>query len=162
MIQALKQTWTKLRSNYWLALLFDIALIAVVFFAIHAWQTRDLPIDELAPETILALLDGSGISSAVTEGETGIVYFFAPWCFYCRHSIGNLDDLAAEKCLRINLMQRVGYLAVGDLDGVPYIKMCENLPYAFVGEQELDYTIRNVALTADKMEQYLEPGEDIA
>jgi hypothetical protein len=76
--------------------------------------------------------------------------------------VAPLDDLDAEKCLRINLTQRVGYLAVGDLDGVPYIKMCENLPYAFVGEEELDYTIRNVAQTADKMEQFLEPGEDIA
>jgi len=75
--------------------------------------------------------------------------------------VAPLDDLDAEKCLRINLTQRVGYLAVGDLDGVPYIKMCENLPYAFVGEQELDYTIRSIALAADKMEQFLEPGEDI-
>ena len=76
--------------------------------------------------------------------------------------VAPLEDLDAEKCLRINLTQRVGYLAVGDLDGVPYIKMCENLPYAFVGEQELDYTIRNVAQTADKMEQFLEPGRDIS
>jgi len=75
--------------------------------------------------------------------------------------VAPLEDLDAEKCLRINLTQRVGYLAVGDLDSVPYIKMCENLPYAFVGEQELDYTIRNIALSADKMEQFLEPGEDI-
>ncbi len=73
-----------------------------------------------------------------------------------------LSEVGAEKCLRINLTQRVGYLAVGDLDGVPYIKMCENLPYAFVGEQELDYVIRRVALAADRMEQFLEPGEDIA
>lgn len=69
-----------------------------------------------------------------------------------------LADLAAEKCLRINLMQRVGYLAVGDLDGVPYIKMCENLPYAFLTDQELDYVILNIAHTADQMEQSLEPG----
>jgi hypothetical protein len=75
--------------------------------------------------------------------------------------VAPLEDLDAEKCLRINLMQRVAYLAVGDLDGIPYIKMCENLPYAYVGEQELDYTIRNVAQSADKMEQFLEPGEDI-
>ena len=75
--------------------------------------------------------------------------------------VAPLADLDAEKCLRINLTQRVGYLAVGDLDGIPYIKMCENLPYAFVGEQELDYTIRNVATTADQMEQFLEPGDDI-
>ncbi len=73
-----------------------------------------------------------------------------------------LFDLAAEKCLRINLTQRVGYLAVGDLDGTPYIKMCENLPYAFLGDQELDYTIKHVAHTADQMELSLEPsGNDI-
>jgi len=75
--------------------------------------------------------------------------------------VAPLADLDAEKCLRINLTQRVGYLAVGDLDGLPYIKMCENLPYAYVGEQELDYTIRNVACSADKMEQFLEPGTDL-
>ena len=72
-----------------------------------------------------------------------------------------LSDLSAEKCLRINLTQRVGYLAVGDLDGVPYIKMCENLPYAFLGAQELDYTMTHVAEMADKMEQMLEPGDDL-
>ena len=76
--------------------------------------------------------------------------------------VAPLADLDAEKCLRINLTQRVGYLAVGDLEGVPYIKMCANLPYAFVGEEELEYTIRNVAVTADHLEQYLEPGEDIS
>ena len=76
--------------------------------------------------------------------------------------VAPLPDLGAEKCLRINLTQRVGYLAVGDLDGVPYIKMCENLPYAFVGEQELDYVIGRVASAADQMEQFLEPGGDVA
>ena len=75
--------------------------------------------------------------------------------------VAPLANLDAEKCLRINLTQRVGYLAVGDLDGVPYIKMCENLPYAFVGEQELDYVIRRVALAADQMEQFLEPNNDV-
>ena len=75
--------------------------------------------------------------------------------------VAPLSDLDAEKCLRINLTQRVGYLAVGDMDGIPYIKMCENLPYAFVGDDELDYTIRNVASTADRLEEFLEPGDDI-
>lgn len=75
--------------------------------------------------------------------------------------VAPLSDLDAEKCLRINLTQRVGYLAVGDMDGIPYIKMCENLPYAFVGDDELDYTIRNVASTADRLEEFLEPGGDI-
>ena len=73
-----------------------------------------------------------------------------------------LEDFDAEKCLRINQMQRVGYLAVGDLDGTPYIKMCENLPYAFLGDQELDYAIRHVARSADQMEKSLEHGHDLS
>jgi len=88
--------WKRFRSRYWISLAFDAALIALLFFAIHAWQTRKLPIDEPAPVTQLALLDGSGIRGAITPGEAGIVYFFAPWCFYCRTSIGNLDDLVAD------------------------------------------------------------------
>ncbi len=73
-----------------------------------------------------------------------------------------LADLSAEKCLRMNLTLRVAYLAVGDLDGVPYIKMCEILPYAFLGDEELDYTIKHVAQMADQMEQILEPEGDFA
>ena len=88
--------WKQFRSHFWGALLFDVVLIAGVFFAVHAWQTRDLPIDESAPETVLALLDGSGISNAISDGDAGIVYFFAPWCFYCRTSIDNLDELVKE------------------------------------------------------------------
>ncbi len=74
----------------------DAALIMAVFLAIHTWQTRELPIDEPAPVTVLPLLDRPGIQSAVREGEAGIVYFFAPWCFYCRTSIDNLDRLVHE------------------------------------------------------------------
>ena len=75
--------------------------------------------------------------------------------------VAPLGDLSAEKCLRINLTQRVGYLAVGDLDGRPYVKMCENLPYAFLGAQELAYVISHLALAADQMEQSLESGRDV-
>ena len=73
-----------------------------------------------------------------------------------------LEDFDAEKCLRINLMQRVGYLAVGDLDGTPFIKMCENLPYASLDGAELDYVVNHVAPMADHFEQRLEGGTDIA
>lgn len=87
--------WNKLRSNKALSLALDVALILAVFFAIHAWQTRSLPVDEAAPETVLALLDGSGMAAATRPGEAGIVYFFAPWCVYCKTSIDNLDGLVA-------------------------------------------------------------------
>ena len=73
-----------------------------------------------------------------------------------------LADFDAEKCLRINLILRVGYLAVGDLDGVAYVKMCENLPYHSLSGEELEYVISHVAPMADRMEQALESDHDIA
>lgn len=73
-----------------------------------------------------------------------------------------LADFDAEKCLRINLMQRVGYLAVGDLEGTPYIKLCENMPYSNLDDQELEYVITTMAPFADRIEKALEPDGDIA
>jgi len=92
-LNTIKSLWNRFRSNFWRSLALDVVLIAAVFLAIHSWQTRDLPIDEPAPETLLSLLDKPGFMPAVREGEAGVVYFFAPWCFYCRTSIGNLDEL---------------------------------------------------------------------
>jgi hypothetical protein len=73
-----------------------------------------------------------------------------------------LEDFDAEKCLRINLILRVGYLAVGDLEGVAYVKMCENLVYKSLDGDELEYVISQVAPMADRMEQVLESHGDIA
>lgn len=92
-----------------------MVLIIGVFLAIHAWQTRDLPIDEPAPRTVLSLLDKPGNQSAVSEGEAGIVYFFAPWCFYCRTSIDNLDDLVRKGKLAWATAVALDY---GDIDEV--------------------------------------------
>ncbi|NIP17885.1 MAG: hypothetical protein GWM87_06810 [Xanthomonadales bacterium] len=73
-----------------------------------------------------------------------------------------LAEFDAEKCLRINLLQRVGYLAVGDLDGVAYIKVCENMPYASLNGEELEYVINTIAPFADRIERALDPGDDVA
>lgn len=73
-----------------------------------------------------------------------------------------LEDFDAEKCLRINLILRVGYLAVGDLEGTAYIKMCENMPYSSLNPEELEYVISHIAPMADRMEQALESGHDVA
>ena len=90
------EAWRRLRSHKWLSLSLDVVLIVGVLLAVHAWQTRNLPVNEPAPETVLALLDGSGVASARKEGVAGVIYFFAPWCFYCKSSISNLDDLVAD------------------------------------------------------------------
>ena len=73
-----------------------------------------------------------------------------------------LEDFEAEKCLRINLVLRVGYLAVGDLEGTAYVKMCENLAYKSLNAEELEYVIGHVSTMADRMEQILEGDGDIA
>ena len=88
----LKTYWKKLRSRYWLALGFDLLMVLMVMGVIHAWQTRDLPLGEVTPETVLPLLASGMISGAVESGASGVVYFFAPWCGICKHSIGNLDQ----------------------------------------------------------------------
>lgn len=64
------------------------------------------------------------------------------------------------KCLRVNLMLRVGYLAVGDLEGVAFIKMCENLGYRDLSAETLDLSIARLAEQADGMEDTLTGGGD--
>jgi len=92
----LRAIWKSVRSHFWAALAFDVALIIIAFTLIHLWQTRDLPGDNHTPALELAWLDDRKADSILVSGETGVVYFFAPWCFYCRHSIDNLDKLVAS------------------------------------------------------------------
>ncbi len=115
MSRSLRERWQNFRSRFWLSLGFDALVLLTVFLIIHAWQTRGLPLDEAAPETILALLGDSEVRSAVTAGETGIVYFFAPWCFYCRSSIGNLQDLVEDGYVNWGTVVALDY---GDADEV--------------------------------------------
>lgn len=93
MFGRVREAWRRLRSNTAGALAFDVALIVAVFLAVHAWQTRDLPVDEAAPATLLPVLGGGRLQEATVRDQAGIVYFFAPWCRVCRLSIGNLDQL---------------------------------------------------------------------
>ena len=115
MSRSLRERWQNFRSRFWLSLGFDALVLLTVFLIIHAWQTRGLPLDEAAPETILALLGDSEVRAAVTAGETGIVYFFAPWCFYCRSSIGNLQDLVEDGYVNWGTVVALDY---GDADEV--------------------------------------------
>ncbi len=64
------------------------------------------------------------------------------------------------KLLRINLMLRVGYLAVGDLESLPFLKLCKNNAYRYLNEQMLIDDIRQVAQLGDQIEQMLMNGGD--
>lgn len=75
-------------------------------------------------------------------------------------NIAPLTEHQAEKCLRVNLVLRIGYLAVGDLDGAPFIKLCHNLTYDQLEERALLYVIEQLARLADGMEETLTGGDD--
>ena len=74
--------------------------------------------------------------------------------------IAPFKDKDAARCLRFNWAQRVGYLAVGDLEGAPYLHLCENRPYSGMGPNELDRVIAEVGMLADKLEHLLSDGSD--
>jgi len=95
-IERLQSGWKALRGHYWGSLAFDVLLMILVFTLINAWQTRDLPNDEQTPSLEPVWLDDMKAEAVMVAGKTGLVYFFAPWCFYCRHSIDNLDELLAS------------------------------------------------------------------
>ena len=115
MIGKLKSAWRALRGHFWGSLAVDVALIVTAFVLISMWQTRDLPDDDHTPPLELAWLDDMRAETVMVPGKVGVVYFFAPWCFYCRKSIDNLDDLVASGKLA---WARVVALEYGDLDEV--------------------------------------------
>ena len=91
MISKIRSRWKALRGNFWASLAVDVVLLISVFVLISMWQTRNLPDDEHTPLLEAVWLDDMRADSVLVSGETGVVYFFAPWCFYCRKSIDNLD-----------------------------------------------------------------------
>jgi len=114
-IKTLGLAWKSLRGNYWGSLAFDVFLIVVAFSLVSMWQTKDLPDAEHTPALEAVWLDDMTADSVMPTGEAGVVYFFAPWCFYCRKSIGNLDELVKSGKLP---WARVVALEYGDIDEV--------------------------------------------
>lgn len=73
--------------------------------------------------------------------------------------VAPLGGVGAERCLRFNWEQRVGFLAVTDLDGEPYIQLCENLRYDTMSVEDIDFVVRRIAPLADEIEQSI-TGQD--
>ncbi len=52
------------------------------------------------------------------------------------------------------------YLAVADLDGSPYLHLCENRPYEFLDTAELQRVVRELGVLGDQLEQVIASGSD--
>jgi len=74
--------------------------------------------------------------------------------------IGPYAGLDGARCLRFNWEQRTGYLAISDLDGSPFLHLCENRPYSLLSEEELDRVIGELGSLGDSMEQAISSGGD--
>lgn len=95
-----------------------------------------------------------GLYLAELEGEDGRKYV------RISTPIGPLTGMDAKRCLRFNWEQRLGYLAVSDLDGSPYLHLCENRPYALLGEDELHRLIEEIGPLGDRLEKAVSAGVD--
>jgi thiol-disulfide isomerase/thioredoxin len=92
----LVQCWKSLRNRPRLALVFDLSVVILVLLSIHHWNTRELPKGSEVPSLALMVLDPPAFEQQLPKNGVGIVYFFAPWCSYCRTSIDNLDQLVSS------------------------------------------------------------------
>ena len=68
---------------------------------------------------------------------------------------------SARRALAFNWASRVGYLAIGELDGVPYLQLCENRPYDCVTPAEIDRLVLEIGGTGDEMERRMSAGGDL-
>lgn len=75
-------------------------------------------------------------------------------------TVGPLAHHDPIKVLRINLMLRNGYLAVGDLEGVPFLKLCDNLEFRHLTVAALDDRVERLARLGDEIEDTLTHGHD--
>jgi len=76
-------------------------------------------------------------------------------------SIAPITGVDARRALCFNWEQRVGYLALTDLDGVPYLHLCENRPYGTLSAAEVDRVVFEIGGLGDRMERTLSAGGDL-
>ena len=76
-------------------------------------------------------------------------------------AIAPITGVDARRALAFNWESRVGYLAIGELDHVPYLQLCENRPYESLGPSEVDRLILEIGGMGDQLERALSAGGDL-
>lgn len=75
--------------------------------------------------------------------------------------IAPITGIDARRMLAHNWHSRVGWLAIGELDGVPYLQLCENRPYDALDGAEVDRLVLEIGGQGDRMERLLSAGGDL-
>ena len=89
------------------------------------------------------------------EGEDGGKYLRVST------AIAPMTGLDLRRMLAFNWQSRVGYMAIGELDGLPYLQLCENRPYESITGAEIDRLILEIGGLGDNLERELSAGGDL-
>lgn len=76
-------------------------------------------------------------------------------------AIAPLTGMDCKRALAFNWEQRVGYLAVSELEGAPYLQLCENRPYDQLTASEIDRMIIEIGGLGDRLERAFSAGGDL-
>jgi hypothetical protein len=76
-------------------------------------------------------------------------------------ALAPITGLDARRARRFNWESRVGYLAISELDGVPYLHLCENRPYDTLTASEIDRLVLEIGGTGDDIEHRMSAGGDL-
>jgi hypothetical protein len=76
-------------------------------------------------------------------------------------AVAPTTGIDARRALGFNWESRVGYLAIGELDGVPYLQLCENRPYDCLDAAEVDRLVLEIGGLGDAMEHRISAGGDL-
>ncbi|MEH6824366.1 MAG: redoxin family protein [Motiliproteus sp.] len=122
----------------------QLLLFSILWLGISAWQQKDLLQDAIAaPAFSLISLAGETVRLGDIQAERTLLYFFAPWCSICKLSIGNLNELNADKSLAV-VAVALSYQSPAEIT-------------EFVGDQALDVPVllgTQQTLTEYKIEMF--------
>lgn len=75
--------------------------------------------------------------------------------------IAPITGVDTRRALMFNWQSRIGYLAIDELDGVPYLQLCENRPYDALTAAEVDRLVLEVGGVGDSLERALSAEGDL-
>ncbi len=98
-------------------LIYQLVVVVLVFnFVSYLRETALLETDIVAPEFHLTTLDGQVLSNSDLKGKPSLVYFWAPWCGVCKHSLPNLESFYQENKMDVNVISVVlSYESIDDV-----------------------------------------------
>mgnify|MGYP003577530962 CR=1 FL=1 len=75
--------------------------------------------------------------------------------------VAPMTGVDARRALAFNWESQVGHLAIGELDGVPHLQLCENRPLDGLDLAEVHRLVLEIGGLGDRMERTLSAGGDL-